>query len=383
MGSPTWNERLDVLLQQIALAGSARAQVVPPEPGGPPLPRVSVLIPCHNYARYLPRCVASAIEQQGVDVDVLIVDDASTDDSAEVGTRLARADSRIRVIAHEQNQGHIATFNEGLFALEGNYLTLVSADDVLTPGSLARAARLMEANPDVGFVYGYGVEFSSDPPPPARTRVRTWTIWPGREWIRDRCRTGRNPVRSPTALVRADVQHEVGGYRADLPYSADFEMWIRLAAVADVGLLGGVDQAFYRVHAESMTRSVFAGALTDLEERLRTFDLFFDAWGARIADSETLRATARRTLAREALQDCINAYANRYVDDARIAAQLDFAARAWPAVHTLPEWRALQRRRTVGPRWAPLVPPFYLRGRARSLRWRFFEQRARWSGSAG
>ena len=58
-------------------------------------PRVSVVIPCYNYGRYLPDAVASALDQDGLDVDVLVVDDASPDDSAEVARRLAAADPRV------------------------------------------------------------------------------------------------------------------------------------------------------------------------------------------------------------------------------------------------------------------------------------------------
>src|SRR5689334_2494944 len=70
-------------------------------------PTVSVVIPCYNYGRYLPDAVASALDQTGVDVDVLVVDDASTDGSAEVALELAREDERVDVLLHEENRGHI------------------------------------------------------------------------------------------------------------------------------------------------------------------------------------------------------------------------------------------------------------------------------------
>ena len=131
---------------------------------------VSVVIPCYRYGHYLAECVASVLDHQpGVDVRVLIIDDASPDDSAEQARALAAADPRIEVRVHAQNMGHIATYNEGLLEwADGDYSVLLSADDRLTPGALTRAAGLLDARPEVGFCYGHPVHFQHPgPPPPA------------------------------------------------------------------------------------------------------------------------------------------------------------------------------------------------------------------------
>src|SRR3954453_7878821 len=83
--------------------------------GATRLSTVSVVIPCYRYGDYLPASVRSALDNQpGVDVRVLIIDDASPDDSADKAHALAASDDRIEVWVHEQNRGHIATYNEGL-----------------------------------------------------------------------------------------------------------------------------------------------------------------------------------------------------------------------------------------------------------------------------
>ena len=104
--------------------------------------RVDVVMPCYNYGKFLADCVAGALDDQpGTDVRVLIIDDASQDDSAEIAHKLAAADDRIDVIVHPVNRGHIATFNEGLLDwADGDYCILISADDKLAPGALGRAA---------------------------------------------------------------------------------------------------------------------------------------------------------------------------------------------------------------------------------------------------
>src|SRR4051812_8371487 len=111
--------------------------------------RVDVIIPCYKYGRYLAACVRSVLQQQGGDVRILILDDASPDETADVASHLARNDSRIEFRRHAQNRGHIDTYNEGLEWANGDYCLLLSADDSLTPGSLFRATQLMDSQPDV------------------------------------------------------------------------------------------------------------------------------------------------------------------------------------------------------------------------------------------
>src|SRR5947209_515437 len=110
-------------------------------------PSVTVIIPCHNYGHYVSTAVQSVLDQPGVDVEAIVIDDASTDESAEVVRGLAAADPRVRAILHRRNAGHIATYNEGLEQATGDYVVLLSADDALTPGSLARATALLETHP--------------------------------------------------------------------------------------------------------------------------------------------------------------------------------------------------------------------------------------------
>ena len=184
-------------------------------PGKRRMSRIDVVIPCYNYGRFLSECVSGALDDQpGSDVRVLIIDDASQDDSAETARKLAAADDRIEVRVHPVNRGHIATYNEGLLDwADGNYCVLISADDRLAPGALRRAADLMDAHPEVGFVYGHAVEFrDGEKLSAARTRCRSQTIWPGHRWLERRFREARNCIFSPEVVVRTSLQHQLGGY---------------------------------------------------------------------------------------------------------------------------------------------------------------------------
>jgi hypothetical protein len=344
---------------------------------------VSVVIPCYNYGRYLPDCVQSVLHQADVSVDVLIIDDASPDGSAAVARRLAAGDTRVRAICHEVNRGHIATYNEGLAQAAGDYTVLLSADDRLTPGCLARATSLMEAYPSVGLVYGFPVDFTDDNLPPARTVPTGWIIWPGHEWIAHRCRSGHNVLRSPEAIIRTTVLHAIGYYRTDLPHTADFEMWMRAATVSDVGYIVGADQAYYRLHGQNMHSSSF-DVLADISGRLRSFDVLLDERSALFRDAEQMRQTAHRVLASEALDHALSAYARGIADTEPVAGYAAFALRAWPDSARLSRWRALSRlraRRDAAPGRGPgrdrsLVARELVRRLSCALRW----WRGRWAG---
>ena len=82
--------------------------------GRAPLPRVSVVVPCYNYGRYLEECVASIVGQEGVQTEVLVIDDCSTDDSLALAHEVAARHPEVEVRHHAVNRGHIATYNEGL-----------------------------------------------------------------------------------------------------------------------------------------------------------------------------------------------------------------------------------------------------------------------------
>jgi Glycosyl transferase family 2 len=306
-------------------------------------PTVTVVMPCFNYGRYLPVAAASVLDQAGVDVELIVIDDASTDGSDSVVRELARGDERIRTIIHERNRGHIATYNEGLAQAQGDHVVLLSADDALTPGALSRAAALLDAEPGISFVYGFPLTFE-DELPPARTRVRNWTVWSGEEWIGHVCGRGINPIHCPEVVMRASVQHAIGGYEASLPHSGDLEMWLRAASAGDVGRVNGPVQAYYRIHPQSMQRTVYAGHLADLEGRLAAFAKVLVGPPTQLLDGPALFTVAQRSLAIVALRYARLAYDGGWADREPVDEYLDFARRVWPEVRQLRGWRAAQRR---------------------------------------
>lgn len=134
-------------------------------------PLVSVIVPCHNYGRYLADCLASLVggdsslgPQPGQTLqsfEVILVDDASTDGSAQIAARLADAWQGIRVYGLEENVGTAAALNYGIERAVGQYITFLSADDMRHPDSLEALVRACETNPhhfayDDVHLFGHG-----------------------------------------------------------------------------------------------------------------------------------------------------------------------------------------------------------------------------------
>lgn len=323
-------------------------------------PTVSVIVPCYRYASVLPVCVNSVLAQEGVDVRVLIIDDCSPDDTPAVAAQLAQ-DPRVEYRRHVENQGLIPTANEGLAWADGDYVVLISADDLLVPGALARATGVMERHPEVGLVYGRALELHEGRPmPEARGRWRGTTIFKGGDWIRMRCTNAHNVIASPEAVVRTSVQKAAGGYDASCFHTSDLNMWLRIAAISDVAFIRGAAQAIYRVHSGSMLRSQ-DGPLVDLFERQAAFDAFFAGAGAQLPDAPELQRTVRKALARQSLWQACRAI-DRNRADQPVQGFIDYALENYPHARRLNEWRGLTVRRFIGAGRSQFFPVFVATG---------------------
>jgi hypothetical protein len=343
-------------------------------------PTVSVIVPCYNYAHFLDGCVASVLSQPGVDVRVLIVDDHSPDNTRAEGERLAKHDSRVEYRRHDTNVGLIGTANEGLQWASGDYVVLLSADDVLVPGSLRRATTVMTKRANVGLVYGRPLFARPDRPMPApRGRWRTTHVWPGEDWIRLRCRAGHNCMSSPEVVVRNSVQQAVGGYDPSCFHTSDLNMWLRIAATTDVAHIRGVPQAVYRVHADSMLHTL-DGPLSYLRERQAAFDSFFAVCASQLARPDELQAIASRTFARQALWLASRAV-DRGGDDELIEQYVELALDAYPDSRQLLEWRGLALRRRIGGGRSLIFIPFIATGAMHRMRYHTGKARLRFRGT--
>jgi glycosyltransferase involved in cell wall biosynthesis len=311
--------------------------------------KIDVVVPCYNYGRFLKACVASVLEQSIRDLRVLIIDDASTDDSLSVARELEKDDPRVSVIAHSQNKGHISTYNEGIAWASADYFLLLSADDSLVAGALERATEVMDENPDVALTHGGCVAWHDERPFPDVESKRNYT-WTRHDLINEMCATAVNFVPTPTAIARTSVQKAIGGYRASLPHSGDMEMWLRFAAHAAVARINAV-QGIYRKHSTAMSNAYFADMLSDYRQCQLAFDTFFDEYDYRLNNSRGLRVVARRALADRIFRNGVAFLRRGRLNDGlrliRAAMDMDHRLRYFP-----PLWHLVKIPGPAGREWA-------------------------------
>lgn len=264
---------------------------------------IDVAIPCYNYGHFLRDCVGSLLAQRVSGLRVLIIDNASSDDSLQVAQQLAAENPAIEVVAHRHNLGPHASFNEAIDWARQRYFLLLCADDLCAPGALARAVSVLERHPEAVLSHGRAALLYPGeqlPPGPENGQGENgqgedWRILAGEDLLERFCGSAVCHLPGCTAVVRTEVQKRVGYYRPALPHTDDFEMWMRFAcqgAVAETSAIqGGI-----RAHASSQSAFVRQQHRWDLLHCEAAFESFFAQEGGDLAEARRLRRLARRSI---------------------------------------------------------------------------------------
>lgn len=239
----------------------AGAESVPPE--------VTIAIPVYNGARYIEDAVRSALAQEGVDFEVLVVDNASTDDTVE--RVIAMSHPRLRLIRNDENVGMTRNFNRCLEMARGHFIKFLCADDMLDRDCTVRLIDVMRQHPDVALassarrlvdVHGHPVGF-------VRHAKRT-TFISSLEALRLIFHV-RNVAGEPTAVLfrREDARR---GFDPAFSQALDVEMWFHLLSFGRLAILPEA-LCSIRVHEEQGTRAnLRSGRLVEDKRRLfRTY----------------------------------------------------------------------------------------------------------------
>lgn len=186
-------------------------------------PIVSIVIPAYNRASLLCRAIGSVLAQSFTDFELIVVDDASTDNTEEVVRGFG--DPRIRYLRHEENRGGSAARNTGIKAAQGRYIAFQDSDDEWLIEKLEKQVSLLEScDESVGVVYSGMLRWDGQSAvyfPPAKVAMREGDI---SSQILDRSFIG-----TPTLLIRRECLERIGGFDERLPRFQDWEMVIRLA----------------------------------------------------------------------------------------------------------------------------------------------------------
>jgi len=223
-------------------------------------PRVSVVLCVYNQAAYVAEAIASILGQTLTDLELIVVDDGSTDSSPEVIHRFT--DPRIRYVRNERNLGHASSLNRGVALARGRYLAIMDSDDISLPERLARQVDFLDAHPDVAMCGSWVETFG------ARTEVRRFPTEPA---VLAASLLLSCPFSMPTVMLRREAMLPEGFDPRGLAY--DYAYWVDVANRAPVANLPEV-LLKYRLHARQMTvthrAAQLAGTRLVLRRQLET-----------------------------------------------------------------------------------------------------------------
>jgi len=209
------------------------------EPTGLVTPTVSIITPCYNGATFLRTTLQSALAQSHAPLEIIVVDDGSTDESASMAESFGFP---VRVI-RQLNQGESVARNRALAEARGSHVLFLDADDLLEETALAELVRAVEPNPDAVAIMGCAW-FSEDPRAPHAVKLPdAKTFYPA---IIESNLAPPHCWLAPTALVLS-----VGGFFADLRWFEDWDLWWRVGLEAPALVRVPHVGAFYRRHPGS------------------------------------------------------------------------------------------------------------------------------------
>ena len=215
--------------------------------------KISVIIPCFNHGEFLPEAVASVVNAGREDVEIVVVDDGSTDERTQRVTEELAVNGIM--VLRQENKGLAAARNAGIAASHGEYIFPLDADDRLRPDWTDEGIGILKANLDVGVVYGDAQCFG--------TRTNRW---PGGPFDRHRLLAG-NFIHA-SALYRRATWERNGGYDGTMPVQGyeDWDFW--LGAMEQGWKFEYMPRIFfeYRQHAKSMLTHAM-----NFEEQIREF----------------------------------------------------------------------------------------------------------------
>lgn len=199
---------------------------------------VSIVMPTFNGSRYLAGAIANCLAQAEVSLELIIVDDASQDDTPAIIAALD--DPHVIKLRHSKNKGLPTALNTGFVAATGQYLTWTSDDNLYAPGALGAMAGYLDTHPDVAFVY-----------------ADYWTIDPngdvlGVQAVEPQEILLQRSCVGPCFLYRRQVYETIGSYNTELRLIEDYEYWLR---VSQKFVMQPIHQPlyFYRTHPASLT----------------------------------------------------------------------------------------------------------------------------------
>ncbi|GAB4545016.1 MAG: hypothetical protein Kow0063_38910 [Anaerolineae bacterium] len=216
-------------------------------------PLCSIVMPAYNAAPYVAQAIDSVLGQTYPNYELIIVDDASTDGTADVLNRY-RTHPKVRLYRNPSNLGQSANINEGLRRSRGELVAILHADDMYASNFLEEVTPVFQKHPSVGLVFSAANLIHKDGRVTREKRYFRSRIYPSQEFLDILLRAC--VIRSPTVCVRRVCYDRLGYFLPSLTIHNDWEMWVRIAAHYDVGYVAKYLASYRLPYGDNCTSQV-------------------------------------------------------------------------------------------------------------------------------
>lgn len=220
-------------------------------------PKISVIVPCFNAARFISATLQSVLSQQSIELEVIVIDDGSTDGSADV---VANSFPEVKLLRQE-NQGVAAARNLGLRHASHDWVAFIDADDIWLPGKLASQWAHLQSNPSASISYTAWQVWESSAVAPTAAFMETLHAsagdkekWKGASgWLYPELLVDC-VVWTSTVVARRSLLVDLGGFDRDLRIGEDWDLWLRASRRTPILRLSK-PYALYRIHSGNVTKT--------------------------------------------------------------------------------------------------------------------------------
>ena len=263
------------------------------------MPKVSIVLPNYNYARYLDERIQSLLNQTYSDFELIILDDTSTDNSIEVIEKYT-GDTRVKTKFYSENSGlPYKRWNDGADLAQGEYLLIAGADDSCHPTLLEKLVEKLDAHPSVGLAFSQSLETDID-----GNYVCSLVEWTNHldleRWKADFIEEGKNELQyllfqctipnASSVLMRREVFIKAGKFDVNLRLAADYLLWIKMLAISDIAFVAE-PLNYFRRHVGTVTSSASRNGV-QLEEILLVKQYLIKHFGSNFSRQDIEKAWA-------------------------------------------------------------------------------------------
>ena len=270
-------------------------------------PKVSVLVPVYNCAKFLPKTLESILAQDYENFEVVVTDNCSTDGSGKIARDYAKKDSRVRVVGHEENIGYVKNLNSGLREAVGDYIAFLHADDLWQPNFLSSSIELFGKNPDAGMCFCRYENIDSEGRPHS-VRARNALEGGSRALSSDELfemYVGRDFTPVCTVIVARKAQQAAGEYDIRFQGPCDYQMWLKIAYNFG-GIYNSRSTSKYRIHSASGFFTQHENNVLLTEQYIMSI-FFFAEYATKQKDDARYKKMLLRNTALSALRQSVDA----------------------------------------------------------------------------